>query len=391
MKSPLGADAPAKQSGSRYRAVGTGSLIVLQRPGRLGLAAELPRRHALEFLEQHEEVFGVLHADLPRDALDGLVGFQQQAAGLVHAKLVELIADGNARLRQILLAQIGGGNAHLLGDGLRADARVAETLLQPLVDLDHDLLRPVVLLGFLLAEQLFQPRLKARAHVLGRLRGGEQLFQRRPRRRIPGQRAVQQVIEPFEREQHIFIIFAFELLHELAEGDFFARFGGVEAGVHRRFQLFRALPGGFGGRLGENLLPRIEEAQLFAFQKSLIPRGQFGGRLNRQAVIAPAMHLRRQMQADIHRGLTGGRRAERQRRFADDAIRRFLRKKAAQTLVGGHFQQDRHRREAHEPFLRGLAVDPEPKRVLALAVERRRDDFFHLLGGLLHVFDVMRR
>ena len=34
-------------------------------------------------------------------------------------------------------------------------------------------------------------------------------------------------------------------------------------------------------RLGENLLPRIEEAQLFAFQKSLIPRGQFGGRLNR--------------------------------------------------------------------------------------------------------------
>ena len=146
----------------------------------------MPRRHALEFLEQHEEVFGVFHADLPRDALDGLVGLQQQAAGLVHAKLVELIADGNARLRQILLAQIGGGNAHLLGDGLRADARVAETLLQPLVDLDHDFLRPVVLLGFLLAEQLFQPRLKACAHVLGRLRGGEQLFQRRPRRRIPG-------------------------------------------------------------------------------------------------------------------------------------------------------------------------------------------------------------
>ena len=200
------------------------------------------------------------------------------------------------------------------------------------------------------------------------------------------------MIEPFEREQHIFIIFAFELLHELAEGDFFARFGGVEAGVQRRFQLLRALPGGFGGRLGENLLPRIEEAQLFAFQKGLIPRGQFGGRLNRQAVIAPAMHLRRQMQADIHRGLTGGRRAERQRRLADgadDVIRRFLREKAAQTLVGGHFQQDRHRREAHEPFLRGLAVDPEPERVLALAVERSRDDFFHLLGGLLHVLDLV--
>ena len=200
------------------------------------------------------------------------------------------------------------------------------------------------------------------------------------------------MIQPFEREQHIFIIFAFELLHELAEGDFFARFGGVEAGVQRRFQLLRVLPGGFGGRLGENLLSRIEEAQLFAFQKSLIPRGQFGGRLNRQAVIAPAVHLRRQMQADIHRGLTGGRRAERQRRFADgadDVIRRFLREKAAQTLVGGHFQQDRNRREAHEPFLRGLAVDPEPKRVLALSVERRRDDFFHLLGGLLHVLDLV--
>ena len=98
------------------------------------------------------------------------------------------------------------------------------------------------------------------------------------------------------------------------------------------------------------------------------------------------------MQADIHRGLTVGRRAERQRRLADgadDAIRRFLREKAAQTLVGGHFQQDRNRREAHEPFLRGLAVDPEPKRVLALSVERRRDDFFHLLGGLLHVFDLV--
>ena len=106
---------------------------MLSQRGRLGLAAELPRRHALEFLEQHEEVFGVFHADLPRDAFDGLVGLQQQTAGLVHAKLVELIADGNARLRQILLAQIGGGNAHLLGDGLRADARVAETLLQPLV------------------------------------------------------------------------------------------------------------------------------------------------------------------------------------------------------------------------------------------------------------------
>lgn len=60
-----------------------------------------------------------------------------------------------------------------------------EPLLQPLVDLDHDFLRPVVLLGFLLAEQLFQPRLKACAHVLGRLRGGEQLFQRRPRRLNP--------------------------------------------------------------------------------------------------------------------------------------------------------------------------------------------------------------
>ena len=37
MKSPRGTGVPAKQSGSRYRAVGTGSLIVLQRP----------RRHAL--------------------------------------------------------------------------------------------------------------------------------------------------------------------------------------------------------------------------------------------------------------------------------------------------------------------------------------------------------
>ena len=39
--------------------------------------------------------------------------------------------------------------------------------------------------------------------------------------------------------------------------------------------------------------------------------------------------------------------------------------------------------------LRGLAVDPEPERVLALAVERSRDDFFHLLGGLLHVLDLV--
>jgi hypothetical protein len=106
-------------------------------------ALEVPRRHAVDLLEDAGEMVGVVEADGAADGLDRLIGTQQQFCGVVHAQAGE---ESRGGLSSVLVEKARKVfRAHMAGTGRlseTAHTRVVRRQVIPATVEDMTTVRP---------------------------------------------------------------------------------------------------------------------------------------------------------------------------------------------------------------------------------------------------------